>query len=663
MAFKGLRLKFGVLIIVLTVLWLSSMLYLALFSSHSIGHSEAAGKAAPVASAVASLIAEDMDGSNYTRLETAVNDILANNSEVAYVKLEDASGKVLKEGSRSNVKGLALVVKEVKRDGRALGKVTVGVVPSGQGRVFSDYLVWIPINGILALMSLYVIVVCFNRWVLVPLGRMNKMLEGMAAGGGDLTQRLEADSKDEIGEMAKNLNTFLGTLHEVVKEAQESSNRLLVFSEAIGEKSKKFIESAQEQARATNDNFRALERMDLSVQDVAGSAESLSLTSVDSSATVTEMAAQVEVVAESTMDLSGHAEEASLSISEMANSITEVADNVKMLAELASDTAMAISQIEESIGEVEARAKEAAAISQEVAEDADVLGNKAIARTIDGMERIRESVEDASRVIEDLGESSKEIGQIVKVIDEVTKQTSLLALNAAILAAQAGEHGKGFSVVANEIKELAERTSVSTEEITRLVKSVQQRSKEAVESMRQGRESVLDGARIAYGAADALQQILKSSMHSKDTSVAIETATTQQVEAVRHLSESIINVHERVKSIEHATQEQSKGSGLISSAAEKMSDISMEVRKAMAEQARGIKDFARSLDDTKEMVGNIAEATKSQSENSSELVRSMEKFLEIAQVNSDISAELDEIVTQLLLQAETVKHAMGRFKV
>lgn len=575
MAFKGLRLKFGALITALIAMWLSLLIYLVFFSSHSIMETGAAGR---------------------------------------------------------------------------------------QGKFFSDYFVWISAAGILALLSLYAVEVCLNRWVLMPLGRMNRMLEGMAAGG-DLKRRLDAESTDEIGEMAKNLNTFLGSLHDVVKEAQESSDQLLVFSEAIGEKSKKFIESAQEQARATNDNFKALERMNLSVQDVAGNAENLSLTSVDSSATVTEMAAQVEVVAESTMDLSGHAEEASLSISEMANSITDVADNVKILAELASDTAMAISQIEESIGEVEARAKEAASLSQEVAEDADILGNKAIARTIEGMERIRETVEDASRVIEDLGGSSKEIGQIVKVIDEVTKQTSLLALNAAILAAQAGEHGKGFSVVANEIKELAERTSASTEEITRLIKSVQQRSNEAVESMRQGRESVLDGAKIAYGAADALQQILKSSMRSKDTSVAIETATTQQVQAVRHLSEAIINVHERIKSIESATQEQSKGSGLISSAAEKMSNISMEVRRAMSEQARGIKDFARSLDDTRETVGNIAEATRSQSENSSGLVRSMEKFLEIAQINSDISGELEEIVSQLILQAATVKDSMGRFKV
>jgi methyl-accepting chemotaxis protein len=159
---------------------------------------------------------------------------------------------------------------------------------------------------------------------------MNRMLKDGA--GGATLRSCDAVSQTRLADTK--LNTFLGSLHDVVKEAQESSRQLLVFSEAISEKSKKYIESAQEQALATNDNFKALERMDLSVQDVAGSAESLSLTSVDSSATVTEMAAQVEVVAESTMDLSGHAEEASLSISEMANSITDVADNVRMLLSL-----------------------------------------------------------------------------------------------------------------------------------------------------------------------------------------------------------------------------------------------------------------------------------------------------------------------------------------
>jgi methyl-accepting chemotaxis protein len=97
-----------------------------------------------------------------------------------------------------------------------------------------------------------------------------------------------------------------------------------------------------------------------------------------------------------------------------------------------------------------------------------------IGKAIDGMKEIKASVENTAGYIRKLGGRSEEIGQILNVIDEITDQTTLLALNAAILAAQAGEHGKGFSVVADEIKNLAERTSVSTQEIGELIQSVQQ---------------------------------------------------------------------------------------------------------------------------------------------------------------------------------------------
>ncbi|HLB25369.1 MAG TPA: methyl-accepting chemotaxis protein, partial [Nitrospirota bacterium] len=413
---------------------------------------------------------------------------------------------------------------------------------------------------VLALVNLYVLVFSFNRLVLAPLDSMNKMLKRMAEGEGDLTLRLEMDAEDEIGEMARNLNLFLDRLHGLVSKAQGTSERVLGLTGRIRDRAKSFMESSQDQSRATNENFKSLERMDLSLQEVAGSAESLSITSTDSSATVTEMTAQVEVVAESATDLSTHVEEASSSISEMSNSIKEVAENVKVLAELAYQTAAGVTKVEVSIREVESRAKESAMLSQEVSHDADTLGNEAIARTIEAMERIKETVEGASVVIERLGARSAEIGQIVKVIDEITNQTSLLALNAAILAAQAGEHGKGFEVVANEVKELAERTSSSTGEISRLIKSVQHESKAAVESMRAGKDRVLEGTRMAYGAADALAKILESSNRSKETATGIEAATTRQVEAVRNIADAVKNVHERIQQIERATQEQSRGS-------------------------------------------------------------------------------------------------------
>jgi methyl-accepting chemotaxis protein len=543
-----------------------------------------------------------------------------------------------------------------------LGLLVMWVVPVVYLARFQP--MWIlPSVGVLAFITFIVLVVSFKRLVLRPLERMGDILKGMAAGEADLTLRVNVSSTDEIGEMARDLNTFLDRLRDIVARARESSIRVLGLTEGILGMAKEFMAGSQEQATATNDNFKALGRMDVSVQDVAGSAESLNITSTDSSATVTEMAAQVDVVAESAAELSSHVEEASSSITQMTNSIKEVAENVKALAELASQTAGGVNRIQTSVREVESRVKESAALSQEVSRDADTLGNEAIAKTIEAMERIRETVEESSGVIERLGARSMEIGQILKVIDEVTNQTSLLALNAAILAAQAGEHGKGFAVVANEIKDLAERTSASTGEIARLIKSVQGESQAAVESMRLGKERVVEGAQRAYGARDAFVKILASSNRSKDTSLVIEKATTEEVAAVREVAEAIMDIHERVRQIENATLEQSKGSELIARAADKINDVAHEVRKAMSEQSRGIRELARALEDTKEMAGAIAGATSSQSDESTRLVRSMEKFLEFTQGSSDTGAQMEGSLDELLRRAETLRNEMGRFKV
>ena len=102
------------------------------------------------------------------------------------------------------------------------------------------------------------------------------------------------------------------------------------------------------------------------------------------------------------------------------------------------------------------------------------------------MDNIKKAVEASAEVINRLGKRSQEIGQILKVIDEVTDQTGLLALNAAILAAQAGEHGKGFSVIAEEIKDLAERTTASTQEIAGLIVTVQKEVGQSVQAMERG---------------------------------------------------------------------------------------------------------------------------------------------------------------------------------
>ncbi|MHB8174247.1 MAG: methyl-accepting chemotaxis protein [Nitrospirota bacterium] len=521
----------------------------------------------------------------------------------------------------------------------------------------------LPVISLLAVLSLIVMMYSFSRFMLQPLHRMKAIMSSMIESNADLTQRLDIRTSDEFGEVATYINMFMERLQDLVVNAGENSKLLLKLTEEIRKKTDTFASGAREQEAATNGNFQALERMDRSVQDIAGSAESLNITSADSSATVTEMAAQVDVVAESTANLSSHVEEASSSISEMNMSIKEVAENVKALSELASKTADGIGHIYVTIREVEGKAKMSASLSQEVSHDADTLGNEAIAKTMEAMGKIKETVEQASVVIEGLSLRSAEVGKIIKVIDEITNQTSLLALNAAILAAQAGEHGKGFSVVANEIKDLAERTSSSTGEIAKLIKSVQEESQAAVKSMRSGKERVIEGTKTASGAAEALAKIIESSNRSMKTAIEIEQATTRQVDAVQQVADAITNVHERVQQIEKATQEQTRGSELIASASDKINDISRGVRRAMDEQAKGIRDFAKGLEDTRDLAGTIANATKNQKDDSGGIVGSMEKFLEIAQNNSEMSKDMEQSVAKLLKQAVYLRDEMGKFKV
>jgi methyl-accepting chemotaxis protein len=131
----------------------------------------------------------------------------------------------------------------------------------------------------------------------------------------------------------------------------------------------------------------------------------------------------------------------------------------------------------------------------------------AVKEAIVGMQNIKETVEATAAVVNRLGKRSHEIGQILKVIDEVTDQTSLLALNAAILASQAGEHGKGFAVVAEEIKDLAERTAASTQEIAGLIASVQEETAESVQAMGRGLKAVERGVDLVNVTSDVLEQV------------------------------------------------------------------------------------------------------------------------------------------------------------
>jgi phosphate/phosphite/phosphonate ABC transporter binding protein len=478
---------------------------------------------------------------------------------------------------------------------------------------------------------------------------------------GDLTKSIKVGSGDELGALGGAINGMVENLKNMLARVKDASVSVANATERIAINSKKISEGAQVQYELTESTSSAMEQMNASIKEVAESVESLSASAESSSSSIMEMAASIDEVAASTSDLSSSVEATSSSIMEMAASVKQVAENVDILSSAAEDTTASATEMGASVKEVENASKESATLSDRVTSEATELGMKAVEKTIQSMEGIKDNVEKASNVIEQLGGRSEEIGEILNVIDEVTDQTSLLALNAAILAAQAGEHGKGFAVVANEIKELAERTSSSTQEISNLISSVQSEAKDAVKSIKSGKDSVEEGVKIAYEAKEALGKIVESSSKAATMSKSIEKATVEQSEGVRQVSDAMVAISDMVQQILKATQEQSTGAEQIMNASEKMSLITKQFKNAMTEQSKGSKQITQAVENVSDKVQHIASATAEQRKGSEEIVKAVDKIRDITSQSVNLAEEMDHSVMELSKQADILREEINHF--
>ncbi|RMD48964.1 MAG: methyl-accepting chemotaxis protein, partial [Ignavibacteria bacterium] len=188
----------------------------------------------------------------------------------------------------------------------------------------------------------------------------------------------------------------------------------------------------------------------------------------------------------------------------------EVAAGAEQQSAQSEEVASAIEEMAATVVQTSKNSTQAS----EFAKEAQFLaesGSKVVEQTIKRMDLIAEVVENSSKIVERLGDSSSRIGEIIEVIDEIADQTNLLALNAAIEAARAGEHGRGFAVVADEVRKLAERTTKATTEIADMIKQIQSETEIAVSSIKKGNIEVEKGASLAYEAGDSLSKILDSS--------------------------------------------------------------------------------------------------------------------------------------------------------
>lgn len=243
-------------------------------------------------------------------------------------------------------------------------------------------------------------------------------------------------------------------------------------------------------------------------------------------------------------------------------------------AQQISAASTAINEMAVSIQEVSKNAAESSEVARHSVDVAH-KGADTVRRSIQGMDTIREQIQETSKRIKRLGESSQEIGDIVELINDIADQTNILALNAAIQAAMAGEAGRGFAVVADEVQRLAERSSNATKQIEALVKTIQTDTNEAVISMEQSTAGVVKGAQLAEDAGEALEEIENVSNRLADLIESISGTASQQSSAAANISDTM-NV------IQEITTQTSAGTNETAASIGNLAELANDLRKSVA---------------------------------------------------------------------------------
>lgn len=608
---------------------------------------------------ILSVVIVSMDGLPITSAQTSFN---RGNEAVKMLLAREKTDDVIQLLSTMNSQLLPIdVSSEILFEGIKFGEVKMAFSRSqAQANVRNVAFFLIGISTMISGVLSTLIYVMVKRMITIPIGSAEAAASKIAAG--DLSQSVRVQSVDELGMLGRGLNKMIIGLKNMIVNVQAGAGKSAVVWDEVRGISQQIASGSKVQAEAVEDASSSVNEMHYSLKEIVDAVNEVNIASERTSSTVIEMTASIGEVAKTAVDLASFIEDTSKAITQLSAAVRQIADNTAMLSSSAEETSASAAEISASVKEVELIAKESAALAEAVASDAKNLGMRSIEKTIEGMNRIETTARRTADVVNRLGEKAENIGSILTVIEDITDQTGLLALNAAILAAQAGEHGKGFAVVAAEIRELANRTAGSTQEIGKLIASVQEESRDAVGVMREEVEIVAEGVQLAHNAGEALMKILERADQSRTMSGSISKAAAEQARGMKQVSDAIDRINEMSHQIARAVHDQTLGSDQIAKAADKMRELTGFVRISTGEQARGSKDMSATVEAMTTKIRMVHRASSEVQAGSDLIVKAIEQIKDTARSNADLAGGLSIAMEVMVEQTAKLNGEIAKFK-
>jgi methyl-accepting chemotaxis protein len=567
----SIRTKVVLMIVIMSALFGAGILGFVYYKLENTLREEARNKALILADGLSVKAAEPVQVEDLNALQFILGEAIGQ-ADIAYAFIRDGRGRILSSSFEGNVvppvlqsinqlqpnvpfgmenteitmKDRIIEVADIASPigGGTLGTIHIGLNITQIRQNIQGILLNILYVGGAALLVLSVLSLVLAAIIINPVKDLMRVAE--ALGRGDLSKKAAVKSGDELGQLGQTLNTTIDRLQGLVQTEADRDKMQHQVMDLLS-----IVSGAAEGDLTVKAEVTA---------DALGSvADAFNLMIAGLTSLVSQASGVANEIQHSTADIlhasdrmRRGAEQQTMRIESAVGAVSTMSHTIQRMAENA----------------------EAATQASQKATQAAVKGGTSVAETIKGMQRIRAAVQTTAKKIKGLGERSLEIGAIIEVINEIATQTNLLALNAAIEAARAGEQGRGFAVVADEVRKLAERAGRATKDITSLIKGIQVETSEAVTVMEEGTHEVEEGTKLADQAGAALREIEQI---VKQTSALVTDITRAAADQVK-VSESVANSMDTISKL---TQETTDGVRNTVETISRLADLSKRLTDAI----------------------------------------------------------------------------------
>ncbi len=519
----------------------------------------------------------------------------------------------------------------------------------------------IAILGLAAIFLTYFIHMIL-RDVQQPLQLLSRNTQQVGEGRIDRLEPVYSD--DEVASLVQGFGQMVGSLRGMVVQIRSASRDLAKASTLIRESGDGVRQSNQGQRELIEAFHHEINELTDTSIGISASSMELSLASESTNATIVEMAASVQQINQSMDELLMVVEGITSAIRDFDVAIKNVGKNVDHLAGHAEHTKEFAENLEQSTSAIDDSIKIAQRYTKKVIHNAG-RGMELVARNREKIQVIERVVQDFHGTTRTLLQLGADIAKILDYIGDHAQQTNLLALNAAIIASQGGTgdgQARGFSVVADEIKQLAEQTARSTQEIQQIIGTLQAEIRKAYQQVELGLDAVRDGADSVAQSQEALQAILESVSETDSVVESILNETLQQAGQASLIHEANRNIHNQVETIRSVIEEQQQTSNYILSLAMNVQQATAVVRDSTKEQSTGSDEIAKATEQVRALASNLHEILARQEDHVISLKETMNQVLGKALESERAIETSNGAVEQLGAQVHMLNREVNLFK-